>query len=273
MILKWGFICRSVQNYMEDFARHWRDNDIHIWKNDPGYTSIEYTFASPHFNSATNMYDLTDRAVALKAVFDGAMILATQPDGRFEPFELECIVEVATDKRNDRPSDGNVLVEPFDRWIPPVIAPKKVIASKNYEPEDMIFQARFDPIAKGMLLHLGHNGPDFRTLYSLLDWMETEGWTEEQVAAVSGQATSVVKDFTHTANNETILGPLARHGNKRWAAPTTPMKHIEAQRLILPAAKRFLETRAREFENTGVWPKYVKLPKAPKSKRATRPKV
>lgn len=247
---------------MEDLALHWRDEDIHIWKNDPGYVSIDYTFASPHFNSAKDMYELTDRAVALKAMFDGAMILATRPHGRFEPFEMVCIVEVATDKQHNRPSQGNVLVEPFDESIPPILAPTKIIARGDYRPEDMILQSRFDPIAKGMLKHLGFNGPDFRTLYSLLDWMETEGWTEEQVAAVTGQTKTSVREFTHTANNETVLGPLARHGDKRWSAPTTPMKLIEAQRLILPAAKRFLETRAQEFERTGVWPKYVKPSKA-----------
>jgi hypothetical protein len=148
-----------------------------------------------------------------------------------------------------------------------------IIASKHYGPEDMIFQARYDPIAKGMLRHLGHNGPDFRTLYSLLDWMETEGWTEEQVAAVTGQYTAAVKNFTHTANNETVLGPMARHGNKRWIAPTEPMKHIDAQRLILPAAKCFLEARAREFENTGVWPKHVAPSKGLKRKKAAQSKA
>ena len=273
-IVKWGFIYRSVQNYMDDFARHWRAEDVHIWKNDPGFVYIEYTFASPHFNSATNMYDLTDRAIALKAVFDGAMILATQPNGRFEPFELESIVEVATDKRHDRPYDGNVLVDPFDKRIPPFDAPNKIIRGKTYAPEDMILQARFDPIAYGMLRHVGYNGPDFRTLYSLLDWMETEGWTEDQIAAVTGSNNSVMNDFTRTANNVTVLGPMARHGDKRWAAPATPMALIEAQRLILPAARSFLESRAREFEETGAWPTFIRPQKARKAaKRKAEPEV
>ena len=255
--MKWGFICRSVQNYMEHLATHWRDEVVYLWKNEPGYVSTEYTFASPHFNSAGNVHDLLDRAVALKAVFDGAMILASLPNGRFVPFDLGLIVDLTTQSRHDHTGEGNVLVEPFDTLIYPLVAPKRIIHG-HYGPEDMVGQARFDPIAKGLLRHIGHNGPDFRSLYSLLDWKETEGWTEEQVANVTSQTGSAVKSFTATANNETVLGPMARHGNKRWTAPSKPMPLVEAQRLILPAARRFLETRALEFESTGIWPKYVK---------------
>jgi len=269
MIVKWGFICRSVQNYMEYLSMHWHQEDVHLWKNEPGYVSTEYTFASPHFNSAANVNELLDRAVALKAVFDGAMMLASLPDGRFIPFDLEAIVDLTTQKRHDHHGEGNVLVEPFDNRLHPLIQSEKII-HERYGPEDMIRQARFDPIAKGLLRHLGHNGPDFRSLYSLLDWMETEGWTEEQVSAVSGQKAKAVKSFTATANNETVLGPMARHGNKGWTAPSKPMPLIDAQRLILPAARSFLKTRALEFQSTGIWPKYVKPPKYSKSKE--RPK-
>src|SRR3546814_16971527 len=91
--------------------------------------------------------------------------------------------------------------------------------------------------------HLGFNVPDYRTLYSLLDWMESEGWTEKQIAAVTDQDADAVKAFTGTANNATILDPLARHGEKRWRAPKSIMSLREAQALILPAAKGFLRSR------------------------------
>src|SRR3546814_7597584 len=71
--------------------------------------------------------------------------------------------------------------------------------------------------------HLGFNGPDYRTLYSLLDWMESEGWTEKQIAAVTDQDADAVKAFTGTANNATILDPLARHeiGRAHVCTPVT----------------------------------------------------
>lgn len=265
--LKWGFIFRSNQNYMEDFARHWRDDEVHIWKNEPGHVSTEYTFVSPHFASATHVSELMDRATAMKAVFDGAMALAVLPAGRFEPFDFGLIVDVQTDKRHDRPPGGNVLVDPFDQLVPPYVA-TAIDVDKRYGAEEMIAQARFDPIARGMLKHVGHNGPDFRTLYSLLDWMESEDWSEAQVGAVTGQKIEAVKLFTHTANNETVLGPMARHGKKGWEPPEVPMTLDAAQALILPAAKAFLKERARAFANTGHWPSFVRPAKPKKGRKA-----
>ena len=262
--VKWGFIFNTVQNYMEHFAMHWRDEDVHLWKNEPGYVSIEYTFASPHFNSARDMYDLKDRATALKAVFDGAEMLDVLPEGRFVPFALGQIVEVTTLRRHDGPSEGNVLVEPFDGKVFPPKPQTKLIRHDRYGAEDMLLQARYDFVAKGLLKHLGHNGPDFRTLYSLLDWMESEGWTEAQVAAVTGRKAADINVFTGTANNETVLGPLARHGDKRWKAPAAPMRLEDAKALILPAAKSFLRSRAEAYDANGEWPKFIRPPKSKK---------
>src|SRR3546814_18610274 len=73
--------------------------------------------------------------------------------------------------------------------------------------------------------HLGFNGPDYRTLYSLLDWMESEGWTEKQIAAVTEQDAAAVKAFTGTANTATLLGRLAPHGQTRCRPTKPPIAH------------------------------------------------
>src|SRR3546814_8838516 len=72
------------------------------------------------------------------------------------------------------------------------------------------------------------------------------------------RSADAVKAFTGTANNATILGPLARHGEKRWRAPKSIMSLREAQALILPAAKGFLRSRAEAFDATGTWPIFVR---------------
>src|SRR3546814_14358318 len=101
--------------------------------------------------------------------------------------------------------------------------------------------------------HLGFNVPDYRTLYSILDWMESEGWTEKQIAAVTDQDADAVKAFTGTANNATNLDPLARHGEKRWRAPKSILSPREAQALRLPAAKGFQKSRAEAFDGHRPW--------------------
>jgi hypothetical protein len=267
---RWGFIFYSVRNYMADWTEQWRSADVYLWKNEPGYVSTEFTFASPHFNRARDMYDLTDRATALKAVLDGAMMLGVGPLlNAYEPFALGEIVDLRDQVRRTGPSLGNVLAEPFDRRLSRFLPNTTIITHGRYEPENMILQARQDAVALGVLKHLGFNGPDYRTLYSLLDWMESEGWNEEQVAAVTGQDANVVNAFTGTANNATILGPLARHGAKRWQAPKSIMTLENAQALILPATKAFLRSRAEAFDATGAWPVHVRAPKKKKGLAAT----
>lgn len=262
---RWGFIFHSVRNYMSDWVDHWQSDEVLLWKNEPGHVSIEFTFASPHFNRARDMYELTDYATSLKAVLDGAMMLGVGPHvGSYDPFILGMIVDLQDQRRREGPNVGNVLVEPFDPFLSGFLDGAKIITHSRYNPENMILQARQDPVALGVLKHLGFNGPDYRTLYSLLDWMESEGWTEGQIAAVTEQDAAVVKAFTGTANNVTILGPLSRHGAMKshsGKAPKSIMTLDDAQALILPAAKAFLRSRAEAFDGTGNWPDYVKTRK------------
>src|SRR3546814_11459924 len=107
--------------------------------------------------------------------------------------------------------------------------------------------------------HLGFNGPDYRTLDSLLDWMESEGWTEKQIAAVTDQDADAVKAFTGTANNDTILDPLDRNGEKRWRATQSIMSLREAQALSLLEAKGILRSSAEEFAATSMWTIFDRL--------------
>lgn len=267
---RWGFIFYSVRNYMSDLTEHWHNDDVCLWKNEPGYVSTEFTFASPHFNRARDMYELTDQATALKAVLDGAMMLGVGAlINAYEPFALGKIVDLRDQVRRIGPSFGNVLVDPFDPQQSSFPTGSRIITHDHYDPKNMIFQARQDPIALGVLKHLGFNGPDYRTLYSLLDWMESEGWTDERVAAVTNQNADVVKAFTGTANNATILGPLARHGEKRWQVPKSIMTLEDAQALILPASRAFLRSRAETFDATGTWPVHVR----PAKKKVRTPKA
>src|SRR3546814_20412271 len=89
---------------MSDWTEHWRSDDVYLWKNEPGYVSTEFTYASPHFNGARDMYDLADRATALKAVLDGAMMLGVGSLlHSYEPFALGQIVDLGDQTKLDGP--------------------------------------------------------------------------------------------------------------------------------------------------------------------------
>ncbi len=106
----------------------------------------------------------------MKAVFDGAMLLVLGP--QYVPIELQS----ATSDRDDPKGvlrwheKGDVTKPPFSaaylaRHADPLRNPL------NNEITKFIFLARFDPLAKDILLYVGVQGLTYITLYALTDWM------------------------------------------------------------------------------------------------------
>lgn len=107
----------------------------------------------------------------------------------------------------------------------------------------MLWLAREDEVARGMLQFMGANGCTWITLYGLLDFMRTGGMKVAQIAGVTGSTEADIKRFTHTANNFAAIGPLCRHGELGRQPPTVPMRLHEAATLLLPAVRVFLRDR------------------------------
>lgn len=247
---KWGLEFRTTWNHTVAIASDFYSPDLMMWKRDPGHIGNQFIFASPHFEFATKNTEVFDRAAALKAMLDGALYLCCD---RHDPFTFTKLVDNSTDKEHDY-WDGNVLTNPFHPTVVVSKTPRVLDPGKRFGPEHMLFLARYDDVTKNLLKHLGFNGPDFRTLYSLLDWLRTHGWKDDaRVAACSGMNAGDVKRFTGTVNNVAVLGPLARHGDKNWNVPIDTISLQDAQKLILRATYSFLKDRAEEIDVIAKW--------------------
>ena len=248
---KWGFLINPLDNLFQGFAEHARSPDFLIWRREPGFITTEHVFASAHFEWANNIHELMDTAVALKSVFDGAMFI--EFGTRYEPPIFRRLINNSDQLTYDM-RDGSVLASPFAQLTLHSAVPSILDPLSHFGPEQMVFLARYDAIALAMLKHLGFNGPDYRTLYSLLDWLTQHGWKDHtRIAAAADVSPREVKRFTVTVNNVEVLGPYARHGDKNWDPPARPMSLVDAQHLVLSAVREFLKERAQVVDLAGRW--------------------
>lgn len=250
---QWGLEFRTTTNHTISAVENFHSPDLIIWKCEPGYLDNRYIFASPHFHYADKNTVIFNRAAALKAIFDGASYLCS--DGIYTPFAFSRLVQNRSKKSFDC-WDGSVLASPFSSTILNTIVPRSLNPLGRFGPEMMIFLARYDDVTLNLLKHLGYNGPDFRTLYSLLDWLRKHGWKDDdKVADCSEMKGGDVRRFTATVNNVAVLGPLARHGDKGYKPPSDPISLPDAQKLILNATYQFLKERAIEHNLDDEWDK------------------
>jgi hypothetical protein len=250
-IPRWGFLINPSDNLFQGFAEFARSPDFAIWRREPGLVSIEHVFASAHFEWASHVQEVSNRAVALKAVFDGAMYL--EYGERYIAPVFRRLIDNHSQQTHDFPP-GNVLANPYAPTTVRSAVPREFDPVSRETPAHLVFLARYDDVARAMLKHLGFNGPDYRTLFSLLDWLTHHGWKDPaRIAAPSGMKASEVRRFTATVNNVEVLGPHARHGDKNYAPPSQPMTLREARQLILPATRAFLFERSAAIDLVGRW--------------------
>jgi hypothetical protein len=238
---KWGLLINPIDNLFQDFAQTAQSPDFYIWRRSAGLVTTHHIFASGHFEWAKTIHELADRAVALKAVFDGAMFV--EFGGLYIPPAFRSLINNADERSYELP-EGSVLASPFAQLTLSSAVPRHFTPMSCFGPKQMVFLARYDDVALGILKYLGFNGPDYRTLYSLLDWLKLHGWNHANIAAAADVPSSEITRFTRTANNVEVLGPLARHGGKNWEPPTQPTTLKEAQHLVLSAVRAFLIERA-----------------------------
>jgi hypothetical protein len=245
----WGMEFRSTLNQTVALATDFRSPDISMWKCEAGFVCNRFIFASPHFELAATNNVVFDRAAALKAILDGAMYLFSPAH---EPFTFGRLINNRTGKSYEC-WEGNVLSNPFDDLVLSMGVPRVYAPGNSLSVEQMIFLSRFDDVTRDLLKHLGYNGPDYRTLYSVLDWLKTHGWSDERIAGCSGMNSGDVKRFTGTVNNVETLGVFARHGAKRHGPPQKTITLAEAQKLILKATYQFVVERAIQADIVAKW--------------------
>jgi len=209
----------------------------------------QYVWTSAHLNDLDDVQSVADRAAALKALFDAALIVGRGAE--FNPFPLEDMYEL-DQERIQPPKNGNILAFPFsDEYIN-----TKVSTHFNPLPHffgRVIFQARYDAVTREILSFLGVNGITWISLYAALDYLKHNGWDEAEISFRNLAGKSDLDRFRRTANNAAAIGPYARHGEQGWAPPKHPMTLTEATEMLLPVVASFLDERGNEINIAAKW--------------------
>ncbi|GAA4641497.1 hypothetical protein GCM10023115_00410 [Pontixanthobacter gangjinensis] len=241
------------RSWMENFAQNLLSPDIVMWGEESETIPAWYAWTSRHFDEASTPQEFLDKMTAMKAMFDGAMYLAS---GRnYYPLELvNPSAENVQDQEIvcDLPYPGNVTINPF--------SPKHLKTHHGLDQSKLddpltrnIFLARYDEVAFAILKYVGVNGITYQSLYAFRDWMKDAGWDDKKIADEAGWSGSRLKDFTNTANNPAYLGPFARHGGSKDPPPKRPMLLDEAEKGLLQAVNRFLLHRAATVDLRAEW--------------------
>jgi hypothetical protein len=248
---RWKLDIDPAYSWFQDFVDHWHSPDISFLSDYEDARPTVYWFSSRHLSELDDPVEVRDRAFALKSILDGAFYLNSNPagDGLFRPFPLHDLWSVEAQSRVSLPYDSastgpNLLVEPFSsncsEWVDNWQSYGNPF--RRFE-SAMLWMARVDSTARGMLQFLGTNGPNWITLYGLLDFMVGAKMSKDDLAKLGRTTKEELKRFTGTANNHAAIGPFARHGELGWDVPKKPMLLKEAQVLMFAIARAFLLER------------------------------
>lgn len=237
--LEWTFHLDVNTAWFESFAGQFSGIDVALIADTWDAAPTQYRWSSPHLNGLADPTEIGSRAAALKALYDGAMLVHRLGD--YHPARLKCPVEHLKADVGDFQ-----LSYPFEPFSPhwPTWSLQPFEDPSRHPVSLFIFLAHFSRTAKDMLIFLGANGLSWVTLYALRDFMKDDGWDNETMAASAGVCETELKRFTRTANNFAAIGPFARHGELGWEPPKVPMTLNEARSLVLGCVDKFLHDLA-----------------------------
>lgn len=237
---RWGFDLINV-NSVEGLSWRIPGPDVAILREEDDAMPAQLFFASQHLNDLDDIADVVARGNILKALFDGAYFLDIGRCHRPEP--LGVVWDLRNDSRRGKP-DPAPGIKPFSpkKCAQPMTQTEAARVLNGFA-EGAIYTSRTDAAVFGMLLTLGRDGVDWRTLYALTDTMKTNGMNLERQWQAAGSSKAEYELFKRTANSFAVLGPDARHGETRNQPPPKPIAFDRAADIVLGAASAFVKAR------------------------------
>jgi hypothetical protein len=234
---RWAFQITPNYSWWESWTNRHCGSEICLLVDEMDAQPTQFLFASRHLEDLDDPQDVADRATALKALMDGALLIQKSD---FRPFPLENLF--GPDNRRCGLFEGNPLVDPFSKEL--LAKPLTyVFGDLRNQTDRLLFQSRHDRTTRDMLSFMGVNGPTWIALYAMRDYMKKNGWDDAKIGAASLTSANDVSLFARTANNPAAIGPLARHGDQGHAPPLKPMSLEDARNVILSAVAAFLDER------------------------------
>ena len=241
--LEWTFHMHVNMARIESFTQAMSSCDVAIIDGRNDVSPDRFSWSSPHLNGLTDPAELGARAAAMKAMYDGAMILGLRD--RYSPWQLNPPIEHSKVVQQDlrlkipaQPFSPDWEAWTFEACDDPFRHPVSTY----------LFLAHFDETVKHMLVFLGVNGATWISLYALKDFVGRAGWEEDRMALGAGVTTSEIERFRRTANSFEAVGPFARHGQQGHQPPSNPMTLEEARKIICDCVEAFFTERARAVD-------------------------
>lgn len=241
-LYRWGFDMVDV-NSVDALSWNSIGPDVVILREEADAMPPQFYFSSQHFNDLEDESEVVARGQQLKTLFDGALLLEQGYGYRAEKmYELWRMDRFA---RLGFPSPaGNVSTFSPEHCRKPLSRTEQAAIEKNFV--DMaLYVARTDKVVHDILVLLGVHGITFSSLYSLTDTMTTNGFDIDKQWQAAGVDKDDYRNFKHTANSAAVLGPLARHGQKKHQPPSKPTTIEEAAGMVLAATRVFMLKRMR----------------------------
>lgn len=237
---RWGFDLINV-NSVEGLSWQSLGPDVAILREEEDSMPPQLYFSSQHLNDLDEPADIVARGNALKALFDGAYFLELGLRHRPEP--LRELWDLQRERRLGKPAPTPGIA-PFSmtKCTQPMTRSEELRVMNGFV-AGAIYTSRTDAAVFGMLLTLGREGVDWRTLYALTDTMKTNGMNLERQWQAAKSSKAEYELFKRTANSFAVLGPDARHGETRNQPPPRPLEFDRAAAIVLAAARAFVKSR------------------------------
>lgn len=237
---KWGFNMIGM-NAVDSLSWGPHGPDVVILREEEDAMPPEFYFSSQHLNDLKDESEVCARAMQLKILFDGALLL--QHGYGYRPEKMHELWAMDRYSRRGLPEPASGIStfspahcrQPLNRMERGAIEKSLVDAS--------LYIARSDQVVHDVLQSFGVHGITWSSLYALTDTMTTNGFDEEAQWLAARSTKSEYKRFKHTANSASVLGPMARHGQTRHAPPPQPMDLDRAAEIVLDAARAFVRRR------------------------------
>lgn len=247
---RWIYDVNSSASWHSSFADRFRSPDIAFLQEHED-ENVRFYWTSHHFDDLETPQAVHDRAMMLKALFDGALFLAGYDTS---DVQLGALHQYPGENRVTKPSTFDVLASPFSQKHL-----LKEIDKFDNPSDDLIanavFLCRTDKACHEILSLLGVNGVTWVSLYAALDTVKWYGWNEAKIVNDAKVSASELKAFTGTANNVNVIGALARHGESGFGIPTKTMTLDEAEIIMRKVLRAFFDAPSSQRQP---------LPKKPK---------
>jgi hypothetical protein len=239
---RWLFeLAGPFKPWFTDLSRELSDSEFRIQNYDDfDDNSSSLYWTSPHLQGCPDKGTAIQKALALKALFDGAIYLYMKSSQFQGTYFLRGLDEKTSHSFSIE--EEYSLAEPFDSTIAQRESQRINTGLAGFIALSSRL-ARKSDTCRNILSFVGVNGITWISLYAIRDFLK-----DPTIRTLTGASKNEIDRFRRTANSFSVLGPKGRHGSSKEQPPPKPMKLTEAENLICEAAIAYFRREENAFK-------------------------